>query len=106
MSPSTHQDSPKARSICTFCDALVSPYPEPDRCPHCKREVEQVIPVSALLSDEVVERIAKLDYEAAKLALGTWEQFSEWQDGKYADGFRDAARERLQAAIEQVGGAK
>lgn len=65
-----------------------------------------VIPVSALLSDEVVERIAKLDYEAAKLPLGTWEQLTEWLDGKYANGFREAAREKLQAAIEQVGGAK
>lgn len=52
-------------------------------------------------SDEV-ERIAKLDYETAGVAYGTWEQFSKWQDGRYADGFRETAREKLQVKVKSA----
>jgi hypothetical protein len=43
--------------ICEFCDAKVSPYPEPDRCPHCHKPVVEVIPLSSLeeLREELKE---------------------------------------------------
>ncbi len=85
----------KARSVCTFCDALVSPYPEPDRCPLCRREVERVIPVSGLLSDEVVERVTR----------GRHPLFSSYTAEAQANALFETSS-TIQTAIEQVGGAK
>ncbi len=70
-------------------------------------EIETYIPVSALLSDEVVGAAAHGNYEAGRVEIHG-PSHPEWDDAleqiKEID--RKHARRVLQAAIEQVGGAE
>jgi hypothetical protein len=129
-SPSTHQDSPKVpeklwpkvilrrwsrgapdeiKSFSTLPPGRERP-PEPGA-----REAETYIPVSALLSDEVVDEIANLrkalkeaGEEAKELQVEAagGEQNSSCVGEPPALDSAHAALDRLQAAIKQVGGAK
>jgi hypothetical protein len=76
--------------------------------PHAYAEIQKLIPLSALLSDEVVEALAEALYNRDDL-----ENYEPWGGGAgimlsdyNRDAYRSDARKLLQAVIEQVGGAK
>lgn len=63
-------------------------------------EVRTYIPVSALLSDEVVEAAAKAEFESVES-----ERWADLLEGEKEE-WRKGQRASLKAAIEHVGGAK
>ena len=109
-SPSTHQDSPKVpwpkvaigrEPECGVLYIDAQPWPQGER----SEETETYIPLSALLSDEVVEQLAARLYGGrstpCSAALG-WSRASE----SVREMYRQDARAHLQAVIEQVGGGR
>jgi len=112
MSPPTHQDSPKVPEwplleTWRWSDGepqIKAPGPVSRKIdPAAQVEHETYIPLSALLSDEVVEAVAvslihshRGEAQSSKRPVG--EQAREH--------YLPIAREALQAAIEQVGGAE
>jgi len=107
--PSTPQDSPKVPIWPVIRTARQRPGDRPlidstGRKPHgWKRiETETYIPISALLSDEVVEGVAR--YLFLRYATGDVRSYGLDRLGEVTRGrWREKARDALQAAIEQVG---
>lgn len=111
-SPSTHQESPKVPPGGWPKLRIARPTEGPDTLDLAvandgppEHEVETYISVSALLSDEVVEVLAKAAYERSRgpnppASAYSWEQMS--------DGFRKHRRvewrTHLQVAIDHLGG--
>jgi hypothetical protein len=94
MSPSTHQGSPKVPEK-IFLALLGGEWRQvnPNGQALQNAEVETYIPLSALLSDEVVEAACDRFEQALKR-----EEFDQFE---FPESFM---REAIQAAIEQVGG--
>lgn len=68
-------------------------------------EEETYIPVSALLSDEVVEAVARSFFEFVQKDRGLDGNCWPPRISEVRDGWMSRARQFLQIAIEQVGGA-
>ncbi len=105
-SPSTHQDSPKVPEIGwpTLKMTRRSPYHRPQDMSAfpgcdcgCQNEAETYVPVSALLSDEVVEAACRSWWDGRPGHL-PWERVVD------KNLRRKEMRTALQAAIEHVGG--
>jgi len=114
-SPST-QDSPKVpglltADVCGNCGSqnIAESNEENARCGDCgewmNTEQLQAIPVSALLSDEVVEAVCRFRWE--RIWSSTWDEATASREALDVRGvarMREATRADLQVAIEQVGG--
>jgi hypothetical protein len=118
-SPSTHQGSPKVSKqvarlwFCPACGMRMAglTYSVDESRVSCSKTkhkavavAHEFIPVSALLSDEVVEAVAKSRYERQQTGVyGHRVSWSEAAD-EIKQRWLSLARADLQAAIEQVGG--
>jgi hypothetical protein len=78
----------------------------PADLPPIEEESETYIPVSALLSDEVVEAAAKGNYEANRVEMHGPRRNPEWDNTfePMKEVGRNHARRILQAAVDHLGG--
>jgi hypothetical protein len=117
VNPPTHQDSQKVPwevvrlKRCSRC-GTTDPVLRHSSCPenhgprgiHGESKTETYVPISALLSDEVVEAVARVHYERQRVPKGFAWTWDDHPGEGIKQNRRSLAKLDLQAAIEQVGG--